>query len=192
MGIETRRASMTDVAHLVRIRLMANGGFNEALYGNLGQPVEEIIETELSEPGLTDYYQNYWVALSRDEIVGGLSAYPWDDLENDLRNPLVPPERYALEKPFTELSAPGTYYIHALSVYPEFTRRGIGSILLALARDQAIERNFIELSLFVFKQNVGALTLYENHGYRVVGHRPIVPHPKIIYSGEVLLMTCPV
>ena len=183
---------MTDLAHLVRIRLMAHGGVNEALYGDLGQPVEEIIEAELSEPGSTNYYHNHWVALSHDEIVGGLHAYPWDDLENDSHNPLVPQERYAIEKPFTELSAPGTYYIHALSVYPEFTRRGIGSVLLALARELAIERGITELSLFVFEQNSGAVSLYENHGYHVVGRRRIVPHRKIIYSGEVLLMTCSV
>ena len=192
MGIETRRAFITDLTHLIRIRLMAHGGFNEALYEDLSQSVEEIIKTELSKPGSTNYYQNYWVALGREEIVGGLSAYPWDDLENDSPNPIVPQERYALEKPFIELAAPGTYYIHALSVYPEFTRRGIGSVLLELARELAIERDITELSLFVFEQNVGAVSLYENHGYRVVGRRPIVPHAKIIYSGEILLMTCPV
>ena len=182
---------MTDLAHLIRIRLMAHGGFNEALYEGLDQSVEQIVSAELSDPGSVNYYQNYWIALSNDEIVGGLSAFPWNDWENESNNPLVPSERYALEEPFRELSAPGTYYIHALSVYPEFTRQGIGSTLLALARELAIERNITELSLFVFEQNVGAVSLYKNHGYRVAGRRPIIPHPKIIYSGEILLMTCP-
>ena len=192
MGIETRRTSQADIPHLIRIRMMAHGGFNEALYENLDQSIEEIIETDLSNSMLTDYYKNYWVALHGDEIAGGLHAFPCDDFENDPRNPLVPEERYLIEEPFYEIQGSGTYYIHALSVFPEFTRRGVGSVLLELAREQAIMRGFSELSLHVFAENVGAVSLYDKHGYQEIGRRPLVPHPRMIYSGDILLMTCPV
>lgn len=36
MAIETRRASIADMTDLIRIRMMAHGGFNEALYEDLG------------------------------------------------------------------------------------------------------------------------------------------------------------
>ena len=65
-------------------------------------------------------------------IVGDLHPFPWDDFENDIRNPLVPEERYLIESPFLEIDAIRTYYIHALSVFPEFARQGIGSLLLEL------------------------------------------------------------
>ena len=190
MGIETRRASLENVPDLIRIRMMAYGGFDEALFEGMDQSVEGIVESELSNPNLTAHYKNYWVALSRDEIVGGLLAFPWDDFENDSHNPLVPEVRYLIMEPIEDLEAPGTYHIAALSVYPEFTRQGMGSVLLKLARDLAIERNFIKLSLFVFAENTGAVSLYKKHGYREVGHRSLDPHPKFYYRGDILLMTC--
>jgi len=190
MGIETRKASNADIAHLIRVRMMAHGGFNEALYGDLDQSVEEIIESDLSNPALTDYYKNYWVAYNHNEVVGGLHSFPCDDFENDIRNPLVPEERYLIESPFLEIDATGTYYIHALSVFPEFARQGIGSLLLELARRLAIERGFTELGLHVFADNSVAVSLYKKHGYREMGRRPIVPHPRMAYTGDILLMTC--
>ncbi len=190
MGIETRKASKADMAHLIRVRMMAHGGFNEALFGDLDQSVEEIIETDLSNPTLTDYYKNYWVAHSHNEVVGGLHSFPCDDFENDIRNPLVPEERYLIEIPFLEIDATGTYYINALSVFPEFTRLGIGSLLLELARRLAVERGFTELGLHVFAENSVAVSLYKKHGYREMGRRPIIPHPRMVYSGDILLMTC--
>jgi ribosomal protein S18 acetylase RimI-like enzyme len=190
MGIQTRKASMADVASLIRIRMMAEGGFAEALFEGLDQSVEEIIETELSNPKLTANYNNYWVALSHDEIVGGLHAFPWNDYESDSHNPLVPEERYVIMEPFEEFEAPGNYHIAELSVYPEFTRQGIGSVLLGLAREHAIEGNFTALSLMVFEENTGAVSLYKKHGYRELDRRLVEPHPRIIHSGVVLLMTC--
>ena len=173
---------------------MAHGGFNEAIYASLvpGQSIENIIQPEFAEPDSTYFYENHWIASWDDQIAGGLHVYSWDDMANDPLNPLIPKERYALEEPFHLLTAPGTYYIHALAVYPEFGRRGIGSCLLSLARDQAAEKGFTDLSLYVFAQNVGAVELYEKHGYRVAGRSPVVEHPLLRYTGDVLIMTCPV
>ena len=190
MGIETRRSSKADIAHLTRISTMADGGFNEALYGGLDQSVEEIMETEFSNPAFTNFYENFWVAHNHDEVVGGLHSFPCDDFENDIRNPLVPEDRYLIESPFLEIDAIGTYYINALSVFPEFTRQGTGSQLLELARRLALERGFTELGLHVFAENSAAVSLYKKHGYREMGRRPMVPHPSMAYSGDILLMTC--
>jgi GNAT superfamily N-acetyltransferase len=170
--------------------MMAEGGYAEALFEGLNQSVEEIIESELFSPELTAHYKNYWIALNHDEIVGGLHAFPWSDYENDSHNPLVPKERYLIMESLDEFEASGKYHIAELSVYPEFARRGIGSVLLVLARELAIERNFTELSLLVFAENTGAVSLYKKHGYRVVDRRQVDSHPRTIYSGEVLLMTC--
>jgi len=77
--------------------MMAHGGFNEALYGGLDQSVENIVESELSDPGSTEYFKNYWVALDGDEIVGGLLAFPYDDQDPDSDHPLLPEDRLVLE-----------------------------------------------------------------------------------------------
>jgi ribosomal protein S18 acetylase RimI-like enzyme len=173
---------------------MAHGGWNEAIYDGLvpGQSVEEIIQPEFAQPDTTYFYENHWIASLDGQIAGGLHAYPWDDMADDPPNPLVPEERHVIDEPFQRLTAPGTFYIHALAVYPEFGRRGIGSSLLSLACDQAVEKGFSDLSLFVFAQNAGAVALYEKHGYKVAGRSPVVEHPLLRYTGDVLIMTCPV
>jgi len=173
---------------------MAHGGLNEAIYDGLvpGQSVEEIIQPEFAQPGTTPFHENHRIASWDGRIAGGLHAYPWDDMEDDPPNPLIPEERFEIGEPFHHLTAPGSYYIHALAVYPEFGRKGIGSTLLSLARDQAAEKSLTDLSLYVYAQNVGAVALYEKHGYEVAGRSPLVEHPLLRYTGDVLIMTCPV
>ena len=55
-------------------------------------------------------------------------------------------------------------WIHQLAVFPEFQRRGIGSLLLARAR----ERFPAELRLFTFQLNTKARAFYEKHGFHIV------------------------
>jgi ribosomal protein S18 acetylase RimI-like enzyme len=191
VAIEIRKALRTDTAQLLRIRLMAHGGFNEALYENLDLPVETIIETELGDSASTEYYGNYWVAVDNGEIVGGLSAYPFDDENPAIDHPLLPPERLLLESPFASMEAPGSYFIHAITVFAEFRRLGIGSKLLEMAKAHAVAGGFGLLSLYVFAQNSDAIGLYQKQGYRETGRSPLIPHPKLAYSGDVCLMICP-
>jgi ribosomal protein S18 acetylase RimI-like enzyme len=192
MAIEIRNAMESDIPFLIRIRLLAQGGFNEAVYENLDLSVEDIIATELQDSASTEYFKNYWVALDVGEIAGGILAYPFDDEDLERDHPLLPKERLALEEPFESIGAPGSYYIHAITVFPEYLRRGIGSLLLDLAREHAIAKGIEELSLYVFAENSGAISLYKKHGYKEAGRNPLVPHPKFIYSGDVVLMKCPV
>jgi len=191
VAIEIRKALSTDIAQLLRIRLMAHGGFNEALYENLELSVEAIIETELGDSASTEYYGNYWVAVDNGEIVGGLSAYPFDDENPVIDHPLLPPERLVLESPFASIEEPGTYFIHAIAVFAESRRRGTGAKLLDLAQAHAVAGGFGLLSLYVFAQNSAAIALYKKQGYREAGRSPLIPHPKLAYSGDVCLMTCP-
>ncbi|HEY9695937.1 MAG TPA: GNAT family N-acetyltransferase [Trichocoleus sp.] len=90
------------------------------------------------------------------------------------------------------LEAPGTWYICALALFPEFRGRGIGTQFLQLAHQQAAERGFSELSLLCFEQNIGALKLYQRNGFKEIDRTPVVPHPLIHYTGDILLMTAPV
>ncbi len=115
-------------------------------------------------------------------------AFPFDDWANDSADPRIPEERYAILQPFSDLPAGGTYHVNALSVYPEFCRRGIASSLLSLACEHAKEKEFTEISLYVFAENVGAVVLYEKSGFKVVGREPVVEHPLLRYTGEVFLM----
>ena len=45
------------------------------------------------------------------------------------------------------------------------------------------------LSLIVFAQNEGAVSLYRWLGYKIADRRAVVPHAFIPYTGDALLMT---
>ncbi|MFI6727104.1 GNAT family N-acetyltransferase [Streptomyces sp. R-74717] len=61
-------------------------------------------------------------------------------------------------------SLDGTELEH-LYLRPDVRRRGIGSLLLAKARDIAPD----ELTLYVFQRNTDARSFYERHGFTAVG-----------------------
>ncbi|MFQ5761318.1 MAG: GNAT family N-acetyltransferase [Acidiferrobacterales bacterium] len=90
------------------------------------------------------------------------------------------------------LEAPGSWYICAMALFPEFRGQGLGTKLLAIARSQAQDRGFNELSLLAFEQNTGAVRFYERNGFKTVDRTTVVPHELIQYTGDVLLMTAPV
>jgi ribosomal protein S18 acetylase RimI-like enzyme len=93
--------------------------------------------------------------------------------------------------PYSELEVPGSYYVCGVALVPEARGQGLGTAFMEIARSEARERELLTLSLLVFEQNVGAVRLYERLGYRVVDRRPVVPHPLIRYTGDVLLMVAP-
>lgn len=76
--------------------------------------------------------------------------------------------------------------------FPEYQDQGIGSAFLDIARQQARDRHYSELSLLCFDQNVGAKRLYERNGFIVFDRTPVVPHELIHYTGELSLMTAPI
>ena len=185
-----RQAAIGDVRHLARFAIMAHGGINEALYDGLvpGQSIERILEPKFSESSATGFYENHWIDEQDGRVAGGMHAFPFDNWENNTPDPRVPEERYAVLQPFNDLPAHGTYYVHALSTYPEFCRRGIAWSLLSLACEHAKEAAFTNISLYIFADNAGALALYEKMGFKVVGREPVVEHPLLRYTGEVCLM----
>jgi ribosomal protein S18 acetylase RimI-like enzyme len=41
----------------------------------------------------------------------------------------------------------------------------------------------------VFEQNSGAVSLYRRLGFEIVARSPVVPHPLVRRTGDMLLMT---
>lgn len=56
-------------------------------------------------------------------------------------------------------------FVNQLYIHPDYQRQGIGSRLLALAKD----RSSGKLSLYTFEINPGAQRFYEKHGFRIIG-----------------------
>jgi len=91
--------------------------------------------------------------------------------------------------PYIYLEEPNSWCIFGVAFYPQHRGKGLGTKLMSLANQQAIDNGFKTLSLIAFEENPGSVRLYERLGYKIIDHAPIVPHPVISYRGDVFLMT---
>ncbi len=191
MTATIRRADAGDIPHLAHVFMDAGGGVYEALYEEVipNRPTNQIIEHLFSRGNATTCVQNGWVAELDDKIAGGVHAYPADDEADDPPDPLLREERLGILDPFIQLHAEGSYYIACLAAFPEFRGRGLGRLLMAEAEADARARNFGQASFHVFAENKHAVRFYEGLGYREIARQPAVPHPRLIYDGDIVLMT---
>jgi ribosomal-protein-alanine N-acetyltransferase len=60
---------------------------------------------------------------------------------------------------------PDRGHLFSLYIEPRYAGKGFGSALLTSALDRLSERGFKEISLWVFKANLGALGLYKKMGF---------------------------
>ena len=133
-------------------------------------------------------YQNCLVAERDGAVIAMLHAYLIAPSDGPGADADVDP----VLRPYAELEAPGSLYISGIAVAPDWRGQGLGTQLLAAARERAQQLGCHALSLICFAHNAGARRLYEREGFTVVGRRDIVPHPMIRATGEALLMTAPV
>jgi len=133
-------------------------------------------------------YQNCLMATGEGRVLGMMHAYAIEAPTNP--GPDAPPVDPVL-KPYSELEASGTLYIAGVAVWPDDRGQGVGMHLLEAARARARGLGLRELSLLCFAGNTGARRFYERAGFVVVDWRPVVPHPMIRHTGDVLLMLAP-
>jgi ribosomal protein S18 acetylase RimI-like enzyme len=190
---QIRQATVNDIPHLARFQTEAYGGYNEILYDGLvpGQSIESLVQSRFTQADTVPFYENHWVAMCEDQVAGGIHSFAMKDMEKFPRDPLVPEARHAIAEEYLHyLPAPDTYYIHALTVYPEFRGKGIASLLLSLGLKHANDEGFTECSLYVFAENTPAVALYRKHKFKVANRWLVTEHPLLYYSGDMLLMTC--
>jgi len=68
----------------------------------------------------------------------------------------------------------GKFFISSLYVLPSFQGNGIGSELIKLAEEKALQLNYREIWIGVMKSNLRALNWYKNLGYNFLIEEPFV------------------
>jgi ribosomal protein S18 acetylase RimI-like enzyme len=192
MDATLRRATEADVPALVRLFMMATDGVVDVLYQDLvpGVPTEKLFEWRFTQAGSVKSYEHCWVAQQGPRAIGMVHAYPIDRLADAPSDPRLTADRLAVLAPFGALveQAHGSYYINAVAVSPECRGSGIGNQLMALALSEARRQDLAEVSLLVFEQNSRAAALYRRLEFDVAARRPIIPHPLLHHTGDLLLM----
>lgn len=66
-------------------------------------------------------------------------------------------------------------HLFSLYVAPEFARNGFGKQLLIAGIDNIRSRNLSKMSLWVFRENIAAQSLYSSYGFEPTGVEKISP-----------------
>lgn len=191
-GVTFRPATSEDSRSIAELFSISSDGVVDYVWSTLApdypglEPIEIGAVRYAREEGNFSY-TNCVVAEREGEVIGQLCTYP---IETDPAEPDEPVD--PVLEPYGRLEIPNTLYISSLALFDEFRGMGLGTRMLSIAREQARESGFDALSLLVFEQNTGALKLYEREGFRVVDRGPVVPHPLIHHTGDVLLMAAEV
>lgn len=117
-------------------------------------------------------YENCWVAVAEEEVVGAVNVYDGAQL-HVLRQPVL--EHLASRfnshyKPEDETGA-GEFYIDSFGVHPGKQGRGIGAALLQFLIDTYVHQQGQTLGLLVDEANPGAKRLYLKLGFAPVGKK---------------------
>jgi GNAT superfamily N-acetyltransferase len=193
-AIVMRPARRSDSRIIAELFEIASDGVASYIWSTLQAdypdlPLLEIGRRRYEREGTPFSHQNCLLAEHEGEVRGMMHAYPVDAPTDP--SPGEQPVDPVL-KPYSELEAPGSLYIAGMAVLPGFRSQGLGARFLEAARERAQELGLPELSLLCFAGNTGARRLYERTGFVVVDWRPVVPHPMIRHTGDVLLMLAPV
>ncbi len=199
-----RPATQQDCPTIARLMQIASDGVCDYIWNTLTDDYPGLLPIEIGAQRYADAdgnfsYRNCTLAIASGVIQGLMMAFPIPPADpaapSSEPSPAPPTANGAIAPdvlaPYT-LEQPNSWYICALAVFAEFRCQGIGTQFLEFATHQARTRNLPELSLLCFEQNVGAARLYERYGFRTINRAPVVPHPLIHYTGDILLMTKPV
>jgi GNAT superfamily N-acetyltransferase len=189
--VTIRPATAADCRRIAELFQISSEGVVDYIWEQLkpeypGLSPLEIGERRYRRESTPFFYGNGLIAEHAGEAIGMLHAFVLEAQEGP-PGPVDP-----VLRPYVELEVPGSFYIAGLAVLPEYRGRGVGTRLLAAARERARALGAPELSLIVFAANAGARRLYAREGFQEIDRRPIVPHPLIAQTGDALLMTAPV
>ena len=115
-------------------------------------------------------YQFIQVAEQHSEVVGLVLSF--GGREEDRLNAAV---GWALEREAND----DEWYVDALAVFTDWGRKGIGTLLLQAAEQQARQQGYTTIALNVAKGNEQALSLYQHLHYVITRETLIYHHPHV-------------
>lgn len=158
----------------------------------MAEPGEDILQVgkrRYEQENSSFSYRNCLAVEVDHKVVGMMVAFPMESPDTD--DSLGDNENDPVLVPYSKLEEYDSYYICGIAFFEEYRGQGMGKKLMALAEKRCQELALNKISLIVFKENVGALRLYEALGYEIVMEENVVAHPLIHFTGKACLMVKP-
>lgn len=174
--LEIRKSYPEEADQIAELMLFAMEGIvyefiGEKNYEKAKQFLKELIESTNNQYS----YENTYVALENNEIVGSFTLYDGSNLL-ELRNPVIDKikNEFGLDiQPENETEA-GEFYIDTIAVYPMHRGKGYGNKILDYLTKDFAEKNNVTIGLLVDHKNPNAKKLYESKGFVKVGEKDLM------------------
>ena len=169
-NIKIREAVAADAPLVGKVVLMA-------LHYDDTHPFAPIF-AELAAREVSQYsYRNALVAEVDGSLAGAIIGYDGATL-HELRKPLfeLMVEKLGNVPNVEDETSAGEFYLDSLAVLPQWRGRGVGSALLAAARDKAFEAGYERVGLIVDFENPRAEALYNSLGFERVNATTFLGH----------------
>ena len=173
--LDIRRATPNDADAMAKLINIAGEGLPVYLWQNMIEGSETAWNVgrrraQREEGGFS--YSNTQFAFGEHQIMGAVIGYAQPDTVEPVNRDEIP----AMFVPILELEnlAPGSWYINVLAVFPPFRNRGIGSVLVRAAENDARDAGKHSVSIIASDGNPGAVRLYERMGYTACATRKMV------------------
>lgn len=133
-------------------------------------------------------YRNCLIAESDRHPVGMILSFPITQ-ENCCKDAKPPPyDADDVFGPYKYLEAVDSWYICGVTVNPEFRKLGIGEELIKRSMEEGKKQGYTNVSLIAVYGKERLIAYYESLGFKMTMRAPIVEHPSIRVTGDVVLM----
>ena len=188
-----RDGGKEDCEALAQFVSIAAGGVIDFLFHELipGMTPLEIERKSLENEEMPRSYKNSIVAEQGGTLVGAALSIPSHHhrITEEMRA-FFPADRMAHMEQFFSSRVENSLLLDALCVAEDFRGQGVGTRLISLTGQKAVNAGFKLLSLIVLADNTSARRLYEQCGFEIVQHIELEPHVLIPHEGGCFLMRC--
>jgi len=190
MAVDIRPAEQRDALALAALLDISGGGLPAHVWSERAAGQCSLFEVARSHAMREDQeagfsYRHATVATFEEEVVAMILGYRQPNRFDPAEIEAAP----APLRPVLELvqQAPGSFYLHALAVFPDFRRQKIGDLMLDYAEKRAWRDGATSISLVVSSENQAGVRLYEGKGYAAGERRPVLPYAGMVHGGDWVL-----
>lgn len=195
MMIKYRPSEKKDCPILAELINTASGGVVQYFFRGLlpGMTPVQIVGCNLEKDYYPHSYKSAIVALDGNTVVGMALSYPssYHVITDEMRS-FFPGDRIDHLRDYYSSRVDDSWFIDALCVTESHRRLGIGEKLIALIKENAVEKRYKALSLMVFADNTLAVPFYKHTGFEIVRRVDLRKNEFIGHENGCLLMKCKV